>query len=100
MSIREWIAEFNENAILYDGYEDAILGVASRVGMKPVVAYDRRKCIEILMTEENATGGWAGEMSYDDAEEAFERNTAGGWVGENTPVIMVLWADSRKAWED
>ena len=91
MSIREWVAEFNENAILYPGYEDAIIGVASRVGMKPVVAYDRRKCIEILMQD---------AMSYDDAEEVFERNTAGGWAGENTPVIMVLWADSREAWED
>jgi hypothetical protein len=46
-----------EGLLFADGFDDAIIGVAERIGMEPVVAYDTNKIIEILsrdMTEDEA----------------------------------------------
>jgi len=66
--------------LLADGLEDAFVGVCERFGFpEPVAAYDRDKCIEILMRD----GG-----TREDAEEYFYFNTIGAWVGEQTPVFV------------
>ena len=48
------------------------------------MAYDRCRCIDILVAQ---------GMSREDAEEYFEFNVAGAWLGEQTPV----WIDTRVA---
>lgn len=78
--LREWITERNEDAILFDGYEKAIIGVAERCSQPPLVVYDGERCIEILMKRDG--------MDYDDAVEFFNFNTLGCWVGEHTPLIF------------
>lgn len=77
---REWISGFNEEALLADGFEDAIIGVGERCGQPALVIYDAEKCIEILQERDG--------MSYDDAYEFFTFNTLGAWIGEHTPVFM------------
>ena len=68
--------------LLADGFNEAFVGTAHRFGMdQPVAAYDREKCIEILMRD----GG-----TRNDAEEFFECNVAGAWVGEQTPIFIKL----------
>ena len=68
--------------LLADGFNEAFVGTAHRSGMdQPVAAYDREKCIEILMRD----GG-----TRNDAEEFFEYNVAGAWVGEQTPIFIEL----------
>jgi hypothetical protein len=79
-AMREWIATHNENALLADGFEEAILGVAERCGKDPLVVYDADKCIGILMQRDG--------MEYDEAEEFFQFNTLGAWAGENTPLFL------------
>jgi hypothetical protein len=76
----EWIATLNEEAIFFDGYEDAIIGVAERCSMSPLVVYDAKKCVEILMQRDG--------MSEEDAHEFFEFNTLGCWAGDNTPLFL------------
>ena len=47
----------HEGLLFADGFDEAIIGVAERIGMEPVVAYDTNKIIEILsreMTEDEA----------------------------------------------
>ncbi len=88
--VREWVAEFNEDALMADGFDEAIIGVASRINLGPLVCYDRHKCIQILMDRE--------DWDYDEAEEFFEYNIAG--VGEGTPLFLVAWADAKESWED
>ena len=96
-SIREWIAEHNEEAMMADGFEDAIIGICGRFGANPVVAYDRDKCIEILakdMAEDSddpSETAITDEEAYADAEEYFEFNVAGAYVGENTPVFVTFY---------
>ena len=76
--------------MLANGLEDAFMGVAHRYGFsEPVAAYDREKCIEILMRD----GG-----TREEVEEYFEFNTLGAWVGEGTP-IFVQTMDLKEAME-
>jgi len=80
MTTRERIADSVEGALFLDpaDYDEAIIGLAYRFGMMPVVAYDRTRVVDIL----------ARDMSREDAEEFFEFNTIGAWMGKNTPVFI------------
>ena len=84
MTTRDRIADYAPGALLADGFDDAILGVAERCGQPTLVAYDRCRCIDILVAQ---------GMDREEAEEYFEFNVAGAWLGEQTPV----WIDTRVA---
>jgi len=84
--IKEQLAEENPHAILYDGFEKALVNIAYRVGMQPVACYDMRKCIEILMKNN--------KISYEEAVEYFEYNTMGLWAGESTPIFINHYASA------
>ena len=47
--LREWISEFNDHALLADGFDAAIIGVAERCSQPTLIVYDAEKCIEILV---------------------------------------------------
>lgn len=78
--IHEWVAMFNEEALLADGFEDAFLGIADRCGQPSLAIYDTERCIEILMKRDG--------MDREGAEEFFEFNTLGAWVGPHTPLFL------------
>ena len=93
---REEVAEYNEEALLLpEKYDSAIIGIAERINLGPVAAYDTNKLIEIIADEM--------EPDEDDIEqhdndidmaknfmaiEYFEYNIKGAWLGENTPVFI------------
>lgn len=79
-ALREEIAGHNEEALMADGFEDAIIGVAERCGQPSLVVYDAEKCIQILMERDG--------MTYEEAQEFFDFNTLGSWVGEHTPLYL------------
>ena len=70
----------DEEAIFFDGFDEAIVGVGTQQHKGPLVIYDRSKCIQILMDRDG--------MAHEEAEEFFSFNTEGCWVGERTPIIM------------
>ena len=76
--INEYAEEVEEEIIIYDEFEDAIIGLADSFGMDTSVAYDYDKVIKILMED----------MSYEEAVEYFDFNVIGGWVGDSTPVFI------------
>ena len=80
MTTRNRLAEMYEDLIFLDPavFDEAILGVAERFGMDPVVAYDRSRVIDI----------YARDMTREEAEEFFEFNTIGAWLGDATPVFI------------
>ena len=49
MSVREWIDETFEEVVVADGFDDALIGVASGCSRSDTAIYDAAKCIEILM---------------------------------------------------
>jgi hypothetical protein len=79
---KDRVADVNPDALLADGFEDALIGYVERFGMPPIALYDRKKCIEILMKRDG--------MSHDEAGEFFEFNTIGAWMGENTPAFATI----------
>ena len=59
-------------------FDEAIIGVAERIGMEAVVAYDTDKIIEILSRD----------MTEEEAIEYFDFNIIGAYVGERTPIYI------------
>ena len=81
----QWLADYNDEALTADGFDDAIMGFGERCGQPTLVAYDRTKCIQILIDRDG--------MDYEEAVEFFEFNTVGAWVGDSTPIFITLWQD-------
>lgn len=80
MSNAEWIMGYNPEALMADGFEDAILGVAERCSQPALVVYDAEKCVEILVER---------GMEEDEAMEFFQFNTLGAWVGGRDAAFFV-----------
>jgi hypothetical protein len=77
---REEIQEINPEALLCDGFDEAIIGMAERPNLGPVVAYSVEKIIEIMISRDG--------MSYEDALEYYEYNIQSAWLGEFTPIYI------------
>ena len=81
LNIREELAGEWDTELLFlseEEFDEAIIGVAERIGDEPVVAYDTTKIVEILSRS----------MSVDDAYEFFEFNILGAYVGHKTPLFV------------
>jgi hypothetical protein len=81
--IAEWMSEYNEEALLADGLEDAFMGMCEVAGHPPIALYDSDKCIDVLMHRDG--------MDYEGALECFQFNTVGAWVGENSPRYVTFY---------
>lgn len=84
--IKEWVSEYNPDALFADGYEEAILGIGGQHGSNIVVIYDKEKCIEILA--ESFSKEEDCENPYLEAVDYFGYNTECAYVGENTPIFI------------
>ena len=89
--IKKWVAEYNPDALLADGYEDAIIGIDGQHGSNTVVIYDKDKCIEILAEKFYLEGDC--EDPYLEAVDYFGYNIECAYVGENTPIFMQRISD-------
>jgi hypothetical protein len=79
---RALLAEMNPNALLADGFEEALIGYATIATKPPVVLYDYTKCITVLMTK---------GLSHEEAEEYMSFNVTDAWLGEGTPAFAFLF---------
>ena len=75
--IEEEYADRDIPLLFADGFDKAIIGVAQQFNTV-CVAYDRDKCIKILMKD----------MDQLEAIEYFEYNVIGSYVGNHTPVFI------------
>lgn len=80
MTLREALAEIDEEMLMADGFDEALIGYAQRCGQPALAVYDRNKCIDIMVERDG--------MSYEEAEEFFEFNVVGAWVGDRTPLFL------------
>ena len=76
--ILDHIREANPEAILWDGFNDCIIGITE----KGIVVYEMSLMISKLMAE---------DMTPEDAIEYLEFNTWNTYVGENTPIHIKLF---------
>lgn len=61
-----------------EGFEDALIGIATEFSGTRRAVYDLAKCIEILMSRDG--------MDREEAMEFMEYNVTGAYVGDSTPV--------------
>lgn len=66
-SIIEELSHYNEDALILDGYDDAIVGIFER----RVLVYDFNKIIEILMIRDNMSQTESLEFYYYNIEQPF-----------------------------
>lgn len=78
-SINEIAEQLEEPLLLADGFDDAIIGVAYRIGQPALVTYDKQIMLEILLQD---------GMTEEDALEYLEYNVYGAYVGEQTPLFL------------
>lgn len=92
MSIRDDInsvlEEFDESALLMDGFDEAIVGFGGRPGTPTLAIYDWEKMVDILITRDG--------MEYEEAVEYISYNCTTAWVGEQTPIVMMIPFHHRK----
>ena len=102
--LQDFVSEYNEEALLADGFEEAFLGICHRFGQSPLASYDRDKCIEILMEQfiqaradipEDNDESYDETQIYEEAIEYFEYNVIGAWVGEHTPVFVTRYTPTH-----
>lgn len=73
------IRELNPNAVILDGLDDCIIGIAERFGFEPVLAYSVEKIIQLLMDRDG--------MDREEAQEFYEFNIFNLGV-EHSPVFI------------
>lgn len=86
--MREGVADLidtfhsDENVIVFDGLDDAIVGIVhdDRELESPKVVYSKQKIIQTLISRD--------KMSYEEAVEFYEFNIAGLYAGKGTPLLM------------
>ena len=67
-----------EDALIADGWDDAIVGVGYRLNT-PIVVYDREKIFQSLVAQ---------GLTEEDADEYISFNIEGAYVGEGTPLLV------------
>jgi hypothetical protein len=82
---RDEIAQINPDALMCDGFDDAVIGMAERPNLGPVVAYSVSKILDIMVNRDG--------MTYEEALEFYEYNIVGSWMGENTPIYITTNQD-------
>jgi hypothetical protein len=76
--IEEELSFINEQALLADGFREALLGIDV---IDYIAVYDYEKCVDILMRQ---------GMSKDDAIEYMDFNVLGAKMGEYTPRYVKI----------
>ena len=76
----ETLEEENPEAIVYDGADEAIMGLVYHDDKPPIIAYSYSKWIKMLMDRDG--------MSEDEAVEYFDYNVDGLILGDNQPIII------------
>ena len=82
--IVEILTDENPEAILYDGMDDALIGIyrgdISRSDGASIAVYSFVKFIEVYVERDG--------MSEEEAIEFFDYNVAGGYIGEYQPYVI------------
>jgi len=81
MMRRDLIAELNPEAIVWDGFDDAIIGYDLREWR---AIYDQAKMVDILIAD---------DMTPEEAIEYLEFNVFSTYVGDYTPINVHLFND-------
>ena len=83
-----------DGLIRFDGYDSAILGIASvwmDDGKVERLVYSGEGIVKVLMD---------GGMSDEEALEFIDFNVEGAYVGPRTPVVVWEWDGEEEGWSE
>ena len=80
MSIIDEIATHNPDALLADGFNDALVGYTIGANHPAVAVYSAEACVQVLVDRD--------DMTPEEAEEFLEFNTYCAYVGPNGPLFI------------
>lgn len=81
--VRQQLEIENEEALLADGFEAALIGICYRFGQPSLACYDYERCLKRLIERDG--------MTREEAVEFFDFNVIGAGMGENSPVFVKLF---------
>lgn len=82
MTVDEFVEnEGYEDLLKFDGFDEAVIGVATRAGQESVLLYDYDKMVEILMDKN--------KWDRDDTEDFLHYNTLSAYMGPKTPAVLI-----------
>lgn len=84
--LRDIIAEHNIDAILFDGCDDAIIGIVRQHGGPCLAVYDYDKLVQVFYQQFRQDR--SDEEAYDAAIEWVGTNVESLYAGEHTPLIF------------
>jgi len=73
------LEQVDEQAVTWDGCDDAIIGVGSRCGQNTVFVYDYDRLVQVFVRD---------GMTEEEAVDWVDYNIVGAWVGEGTPITF------------
>jgi hypothetical protein len=83
MKLREIISENNPDAMMLDGFDDALIGMSEC----HKAVYSIEAIISILVNDQ--------EMDLEDAWDYYGYNIACAYVGEFTPLYVYIYTNER-----
>lgn len=89
---RDEIADLNPNAILWDGLDEAIIGLAKRESLGPVTFYNASGEIEVKLDE----GFYEQFEETDDKYDAWSRPSFDGVVVYDTGLIISILSEDME----
>ena len=78
----QFVKDNYPDVLIADGFDDAIIGIAERYGMNPVVLYNKNKCIDIMIKRDG--------MTEEEAIEFYYYNIVGSHMGDYTPCFAEI----------
>jgi len=79
--INELLIERDENVLLMDGFDEALIGFSQRINEPVLAVYSWESMMKVCMDRDG--------MTDEEAEEYISYNCIGAWVGEQTPIIVM-----------
>jgi hypothetical protein len=77
--IDDYFHQDDSEALVIDGMDEAIIGIAQQFTNDQLVAYSMTKILGVLRGQ---------GMSHEEALDYFSFNIQGAWMGEGTPIIV------------
>lgn len=77
--IIQYLNETEQNTIIYDNLDNALIGIGNQHTKPPIAIYSLRLIIETLIND---------GLTYEEAIEYTDYNITGAWLGEQTPLII------------
>lgn len=78
--IEEYLKNNDQDTLLMDGFDDALIGFSQRINEPILAVYSWELMMKVCMDRDG--------MTDEEAEEYISYNCIGAWVGEKTPIIV------------